>query len=180
MAKAFIFKQPQLTVTNKTTSEVTVIGDENFAEDGVTINITSDAREIARFNGTDKFASGIVNVDGSIATILEGSDIFKLFKVFTITGIEVKTLANGTTGFNVGGADTCGSSDEIEVVIEDKCRAEADVQKRIKLTNVEFNAEDVEFALNNTDGITPTIQMYCHSDTDGVKAMFGWDDAPSA
>ena len=180
MAKAFIFKQPQLTVTNKTTSEVTVIGDENFAEDGVTINITSDAREIARFNGTDKFASGIVNVDATVATILEGSDIFKLFKVFAITGIEVKTLANGTTGFNVGGTDTCGSSDDIEVVIEDKCRAEADVQKRIKLTNVEFNAEDVEFALNNTDGITPTIQMYCHSDVNGVKAMFGWDDAPSA
>lgn len=180
MAKAFIFKQPQLTVTNKTTNDVTVIGDENFAEDGVTINITSDPREIARFNGTDKFASGIVNVDATVATILEGQDIFKLFKVFAIAGIEVKTLANGKTGFNVGGSDTCGSSDEIEVVIEDKCRAEADVQKRIKLTNVEFNAEDVEFALNNTDGITPTFNMYCHSDVNGVKAMFGWDDAPSA
>ena len=180
MAKAFIFKQPQLTVTNKTTSEVTVIGDENFAEDGVTLTLTSDAREITRFNGTDKFASGIINLDGSIATILEGDDIWKLFKVFAITGIEVTTLANGKTGFNVGGSDTCGSSDEIEVVIEDKCRAEADVQKRIKLTNVEFNAEDVEFALNNTDGITPTIQIYAHSDANGVKAQFGYDDAPSA
>lgn len=180
MAKAFIFKQPQLTVTNKTTSEVTVIGDENFAEDGVTINITSDAREIARFNGTDKFASGIVNVDATVATILEGEDIFKLFKVFSITGIEATTLANGKTGFNVGGADTCGTSDDIEVVIEDKCRAEPDVQKRIKLTNVEFNAEDVEFSLNNTDGITPVIQMYAHSDSNGVKAMFGFDDAASA
>lgn len=180
MAKAFIFKQPQLTVTNKTTSEVTVIGDENFAEDGVTLTLTSDAREITRFNGTDKFASGIINLDGSIATILEGEDIWKLFKVFAITGIEVTELANGTTGFNVGGSDTCGSSDEIEVVIEDKCRAESDVQKRIKLTNVEFNAEDVEFSLNNTDGITPVIQMYAHSDSNGVKGMFGFDDAPSA
>ena len=180
MAKAFIFKQPQLTVINKTTSETTVIGDENFAEDGVTINITSDAREIARFNGTDKFASGIINVDATVATILEGSDIWKLFKVFSITGIATTTLANGTTGFTVGGTDTCGTSDDIEVVIEDKCRAEADVQKRIKLTNVEFNAEDVEFALNNTDGITPTIQMYAHSDANGVKAQFGFDDAASA
>ena len=180
MAKAFIFKQPQLTVINKTTRETTVIGDENFAEDGVTINITSDPREIARFNGTDKFASGIVNVDATVATLLEGNDIWKLFKVFSITGIEVTTLANGKTGFNVGGSDTCGTSDEIEVVIEDKCRAKADVQKRIKLTNVEFNAEDVEFALNNTDGITPTIQMYAHSDANGVKAQFGFDDAPSA
>lgn len=180
MAKAFIFTQPQLTVINKTTSETTVIGDENFAEDGITLNLTSDAREITRFNGTDKFASGIINLDGAIATILEGEDIWKLFKVFAIRGIEVTTLANGKTGFNVGGSDTCGSSDEIEVVIEDKCRAEVDVQKRIKLTNVEFNAEDVEFALNNTDGITPTIQMYCHSDADGVKAMFGFADTPSA
>lgn len=180
MAKAFIFKQPQLTVINKTTSETTVIGDENFAEDGVTINITSDPREISRFNGTDKFASGIINVDATVATILEGEDIWKLFKVFAITGIEVTTLANGKTGFTVGGADTCGTSDEIEVVIEDKCREEADVQKRVKLTNVEFNAEDIELALNNSDGITPTFNMYCHADSNGVKAMFGWDDAPSA
>ena len=180
MAKAFIFKQPQLTVTNKTTKEVTVIGDENFAEDGVTINITSDPREISRFNGTDKFASGIINVDATVATILEGSDIWKLFKVFSITGIATTTLANGKTGFTVGGTDTCGTSDEIEVVIEDKCRAEADVQKRIKLTSIEANAEDIEFALNNSDGITPTFNLYCHSDVNGVKAMFGWDDAPSA
>lgn len=102
MAKAFIFKQPQLTVINKTTSETTVIGDENFAEDGVTINITSDAREIARFNGTDKFASGIINVDATVATLLEGDDIWKLFKVFAITGIVVTTLANGKTGFSGG------------------------------------------------------------------------------
>ena len=180
MAKAFIFKQPQLTVTNKTTKEVTVIGDENFAEDGVTINITSDPREISRFNGTDKFASGIVNVDATVATILEGSDIWKLFKVFSITGIATTTLANGTTGFTVGGADTCGTADDIEVVIEDKCRAEADVQKRVKLTNVEFNAEDIELALNNSDGIKPTFNMYCHADANGVKLMGGWDDAPSA
>ena len=179
MAKAFIFKQPQLTVINKTTSETNVIGDENFAEDGVTINITSDPREIARFNGTDKFASGIINVDATVATILEGSDIWKLFKVFSITGIATTTLANGKTGFNVGGADTCGTSDEIEVVIEDKCRAEADVQKRVKLTNVEFNAEDIELALNNSDGITPTFIMYCHADANGVKMMGGFDDAPS-
>lgn len=180
MAKAFIFKQPQLTVTNKTKNEVTVIGEENFAEDGVTINISSDAREISRFNGTDKFASGIINVDATVATILEGDDLWKLFKVFAITGIEVKTLANGKVGFNVGGADTCSSFDEIELVIDDKCRAEADVQKRIKLTNVEFNAEDVEFALNNSDGITPEIAIYAHADANGVIAQFGFDDAPSA
>src|SRR5574344_102446 len=143
MAKAFIFKQPQLTVTNKTTSEVTVIGDENFAEDGVTLSLTSDAREIARFNGTDKFASGIVNLDGSIATILEGEDIWKLFKVFAITGIEVTTLANGKVGFNVGGSDTCGSSDEIEVVIEDKCRAVLYEQKRTNQTYAQFPARRV-------------------------------------
>ena len=180
MAKAFIFKQPQLTVTNKTTKEVTVIGDENFAEDGVTINISSDAREISRFNGTDKFASGIINVDTTVATILEGDDLWKLFKVFAITGIATTTLANDTTGFTVGSADTYGTSDEIEVVVEDKCRAEADVQKRIKLTNIEANAEDIELALNNSDGITPTFNLYCHADANGVKLMGGFDDAPSA
>ena len=180
MAKAFIFTQPQLTVVNKTTSETTVIGDENFAEDGITLNITSDAREIARFNGTDKFASGIINVDGTIATILEGDDIWKLFKVFAIKGIEITTLENGKTGWSVGGSDTCGSSDDIEVVIEDKCRAEADVHKRIKLTNIEFAAEDIELALNNSDGITPTFNIYCHADDNGVKLLGGWDEPASA
>lgn len=180
MAKAFVFTQPQLTVVNKTTSETTVIGDENFAEDGITLSLTSDPREIARFNGTDKFASGIINLDGTIATILEGDDIWKLFKVFAIKGIEVVTLANGKTGWTVGGSDTCGSSDDIEVIIEDKCRAEADVQKRIKLTSVEFNGEDIEMALDNSDGITPTFNIYCHSDSNDIKAHFGFDDAPSA
>lgn len=180
MAKAFIFKQPQITVTNKTTSQVTVVGDENFAEDGITLNLSSDPREIARFNGTDRLSSGQIDVMGTVATILEGEDIWKLFKVFSIAGITTTTLANGTTGFQIGGGDTCASSDEIEVVIEDKCRVEADVQKRIKLTNVEFNTEDVEFALNNSDGITPEIAFYCNADADGVKAMFGFDDAPSA
>lgn len=180
MAKAFIFKNPQMTVTNKSTSEVTVIGDENFAEDGITLNLSSDAREITRFNGTDRFASGKIDVMGTVATILEGEDIWKLFDVFKIAGIESTTLSNGKKGFQVGGGDVCGSSDELEIVIEDKCRDDADVQKRVKLTNVEFNAEDVEFALNNSDGITPEIAMYCNADADGVKAMFGFDDAPSA
>lgn len=180
MAKAFVFTQPQMTVVNKTTSTSTVIGDENFAEDGITITLSSDPREIARFNGTDRSASGIINVDATVATLLEGDDIWKLFKVFAIKGIEVVTLANGKTGFNVGGTDTCGSSDDLEVIIEDKCNAAADVQKRIKLTNVEFNVEDVEFALNNSDGVTPEIAMYAHADANGVKASFGFDDAPSA
>ena len=180
MAQAFIFKNPQLTVNNKTTSTATVIGDENFAEDGITINISSDPRQVARFNGTDKFASCIVNVEGTVATILEGDDIWKLFKAFSIAGITTSTLANGKTGFQVGGGDVCASKDELEVVIEDKCRASADVQKRIKLTNVEFNAEDVELALNNSDGITPEIAFYCNADSSGVKAMFGYADAGSA
>lgn len=176
MAKAFAFTQPQLTVVNKTTTTSTVISDENFAEDGITIALSSDPREIERFNGTDKTASGIINVDGTIATILEGNDIWKLFKVFNIKGIETTTLANGTVGWSVGGTDTCGSSDEIEVVIEDKCRDAADVNKRIKLTNVEFNVEDLEFALNNSDGITPEIAFYAHADDNGVKAQFGFDN----
>lgn len=177
MAKAFVFTQPQMTVVNKTTTTSTVIGDENFAEDGITITLSSDPREIARFNGTDKSASGIINVEATVATLLEGEDIWKLFKVFAIKGIEVVTLSNGKTGFNVGGTDTCGSSDELEVIIEDKCNDAADVQKRIKLTNVEFNVEDVEFALNNSDGVTPEIAMYAHADATGVKASFGFADA---
>ena len=180
MAKAFVFTQPQLTVVNKTTSTTTVIGDENFAEDGITITLSSDAREIARFNGTDRSATGIINVDGTISTLLEGDDIWKLFKVFAIKGLEITTLANGKTGFNVGGSDTCGSSDDIELIIEDKCNPAAAVQNRIKLTNVEFNTEDVEFALNNSDGIAPEIAIYAHADANGVKAQFGFDDAPSA
>jgi len=180
MAKAFVFKNPQMTVNNLTTSTTTVVGDENFAEDGITIDLSSDPRETKRFNGTDRQSSGQIDVTGKVATILEGDDIWKLFKVFNIAGIVATTLANGKTGFQIGGGDTCASSDDLEIVIEDKCRVEADVQKRIKLTNVEFNTESVEFALNNSDGITPEIAMYCNADDDGVKALFGFDDAVSA
>ena len=180
MAKAFVFKNPQITVNNLTSQETTVVGEESFSADGITLNISSDPREIERFTGTDRFASGVVDVSGTIATILEGEDIWKLFDVFKISGLVTTTLANGTVGFQVGGGDVCASADELEVIIEDKCRDEADVQKRIKLTNVEFNAEDVEFALNNSDGITPEIAFYCNADDDGVKAMFGWDDTASA
>lgn len=180
MAKAFIFKNPQMTVTNLTNSTSTVVGDENFAEDGITINISSDPREVNRFNGTDRFSNGQITVSGTIATILEGDDIWKLFKTFNIAGVVTSTLANGKIGFQIGGGDVCSSTDELEVVIEDKCRAEADVQKRIKLTNVEFNTEDVEFALNNSDGITPEIAFYCNADDNGVKALFGYDDPASA
>ena len=180
MAKAFVFKNPQMTVINKTTNTTTVIGDENFAEDGITLNLSSDPREIARFNGTDKFATGKFDLSGTVATILEGTDIWKLFKVFSIAGIVTTTLENDTIGFQVGGGNVCATENEIEVVIEDKCRNSEDVQKRIKLTNVEFNAEDVEFALNNSDGITPEIAIYCNADDDGVKGLFGYDDAVSA
>lgn len=180
MAQAFVFKQPQLTVINRTTSETTVVGDENFAEDGITLSLSSDPREIARFNGTDRFASGNLDLTGTVASILEGEDIWKLFDVFKIAGISTSTLANGTTGWQVGGTDTCASADELEIVIEDRCRAEEDVQKRIRLTNVEFNAEDIEFALNNSDGITPEFAFYANSDDDGVRAYFGYDDTPSA
>lgn len=181
MAKAFIFKNPQITVTNLTTSTATIIGEENFAEDGITLNMSSDAREVSRFTGTDRFSSGQIDLSGTVATILEGDDIWKLFEVFSIAGITTTTLANGTTGFQVGGSDTCASSDELEVVIEDKCRVEGEVQKRIRLTNVEFNAEDVELSLNNSDGITPEIAFYCNADEDGVKGFFGYDNiAPSA
>lgn len=181
MAKAFIFKNPQITVTNLTTSTATIIGEENFAEDGITLNMSSDAREVSRFTGTDRFSSGQIDLSGTVATILEGDDIWKLFEVFSIAGITTTTLANGTTGFQVGGSDTCASSEELEVVIEDKCRVEGEVQKRIRLTNVEFNAEDVELSLNNSDGITPEIAFYCNADEDGVKGFFGYDNiAPSA
>ena len=180
MAKAFIFKNPQLTIRNLTTDESTIVGEENFAEDGITLNLSSDAREVARFTGTDRFSSGQVDVSGTLATILEGNDVWKLFKVLSIAGLTPVVLANGTTGFTVGGNDTCASADELEVVIEDKCRVESEVQKRIKLTNVEFNTEDVEFALNNSDGITPEIAFYCNADDDGVKALFGFDDVVSA
>lgn len=180
MAKAFVFKNPQLTVNNLTQSETTVVGEESFAEDGITLSISSDPREIGRFTGTDRFASGVVNVSGTVATILEGNDIWKLFEVFKIAGLTTTNLSNETVGFQVGGGDVCASQDEIEVIIEDKCRNEADVQKRIKLTNVEFNAEDIEFALNNSDGVTPEIAFYCNSDDEGVKAMFGFDDEASA
>lgn len=181
MGKAFIFKNPQLTVNNLTTNESTIIGEENFDEDGITLNLSSDAREVARFTGTDRFSSGQIDLMGTVATILEGNDIWKLFKVFSIAGITTTELANGTTGFQVGGSDTCASADELEVIIEDRCREDADVQKRIKLTNVEFNTEDVEFALNNSDGITPEIAFYCNADAEGVKGYFGFDDTtPSA
>lgn len=180
MAKAFVFKQPQMTVVNKTDSTSTVVGDENFAPDGITISLSSDPREIERFNGTDRFASGIIDVTATVATILEGDDIWKLFETFKIAGIETTTLANGTVGVKIGGSDTCASADELEVIIEDKCRVEADVQKRIKLTNVEFNSEDIELAFGNSDGVTPEFAMYCNSDQSGVRALFGYDDAPSA
>lgn len=179
MAKAFIFKNPQLSVVNKSTSQTTIVGEENFAEDGITITMSSDPREVARFTGTDSFASGIINITGTVATILEGDDIWKLFDVFKIQGVTTTTLANGTTGVQIGGSDTCSSADEIELIIEDKCRAEADVQKRIKLTNVEFNTEDMEFALNNTDGVTPEFAIYANADDDGVKALLGFDEATS-
>lgn len=180
MAKAFIFKNPQMTVTNKTTAVSTIIGDENFAEDGITLNISSDPREVNRFNGTDRFSTSNIDISGTVATILEGDDIWKLFDVFKIAGITSTTLANGKKGFTVGGTETCASEDELEVVIEDKCRADADVQKRIKLTNVEFNTESVELALNNSDGITPEIAIYCNGDDDGVRALFGFDESISA
>lgn len=180
MAKAFIFKNPQLTVNNLTSSDTTVIGDENFAEDGITLTISSDAREVSRFNGTDRFSSGQIDVAGTVATILEGDDIWKLFDVFKIAGITTTTLANGTVGVQIGGGDVCSSADELEIIIEDKCRDDADVQKRIKLTNVEFNTEDLELALNNSDGITPEFAIYCNADDDGVKALLGFDDAASA
>lgn len=180
MAKAFVFKNPQMTVINKTTSQTTVISDEAFAADGITLNLSSEAREVERFNGTDRFSSGQVDLSGTIATILEGNDIWKLFNVFSIAGITTTTLANGTTGFQVGGGDVCSSADELEIVIEDKCRDEADVQKRIRILNPEFNVEDVELALNNSDGITPEFAIYANADSNGVKALFGYDDAPSA
>jgi len=180
MAKAFIFKNPQLSVINKTTNTTTVVGDENFSPDGITISIESDPREIERFNGTDRFASGQINVSATVATILEGDDVWKLFKVFTVPGINTTTFTNGKSGFTVGASNVCASEDDIEVVIEDKCRAEADVHKRIKLTNVEFNAESIELALNNSDGITPEFSLYCNADDSGVKALFGFEDAPSA
>lgn len=180
MAKAFVFKNPQLTVINKTLDQTTVVGDESFAEDGITLSMSSDPREISRFTGTDRLSSGKVDISGTVATILEGEDIWKLFDVFKIAGIETVTLANGTTGFKVGSGDVCTSADEIEVVIEDKCRDEADVQKRIKLTNVEFNTEDMEIALNNSDGVTPEFAIYCNADDDGIKALFGFDDELSA
>lgn len=180
MAKAFIFKNPQLTVVNKTTSTSTVVSDEAFSPDGITLTISSDPREIERFNGTDRFSSGQIDVSGTVSTILEGEDIWKMFKLFNISGIIPKTLANGKTGFQIGGGVTCASADTIELVIEDKCRADDDVQKRIKLTNVEFNTEDLEFALNNSDGITPEFAIYCNGDEDGIKALFGFDDTVSA
>lgn len=169
-----------MTIVNKTTNTSTIIGDENFSEDGITLTLSSDAREISRFNGTDRFSTGNIDISGTVATILEGEDIWKLFDVFKIAGIESTQLANGKVGFQVGGTDTCASADELEVIIEDKCRAVADVQKRIKLTNVEFNTESVEFALNNSDGITPEIAIYCNADNDGVRALFGYDNTVSA
>lgn len=176
MAKSFVFKNPQMTVVNKTTSTSTVVGEENFAEDGITVNISSDPREINRFTGTEKTASGIVNIEGTVATVLEGSDIWKLFDVFNIAGMTTTTLANGTVGVQIGGGSVCASQDELEIVIEDKCRAVADVQKRIKLTNVEFNTEDVELALNNSDALTPGFAFYCSSDANGVKGFLGYDE----
>lgn len=178
MAKAFIFKKPQLTILDKTTMVSTVVGDENFAPDGITLTIESDAREIERFNGTDRFASGSFTISGTIATILEGQDIWQLFSVFKISGIETSVLSNGMTGIAIGDVD-CVTDPDIEVTIEDSCRDEADVQKRIKLTAVEFNAESIELALNNADGITPEIAFYANADDDGIKAYLGFDDASS-
>lgn len=180
MANAFVFTNPQITVNNLTQSQTTVIGEENFAEDGITINLSSDPREIARFTGTDRLTSGKIDVTGTVATILEGDDIWKLFDVFKIKGIVTTTLANGTVGAQIGGGDVCASMDELEIIIEDKCREETEVQKRIKLTNVEFNTEDVELALNNSDGVTPEIAFYCNADNSGVKALFGYDETVSA
>lgn len=180
MSKAFVFTQPQMTVVNKTKSTSTVVSDEAFAEDGITISLSSDPREVSRFNGTDRFATGNIDVTATVATILEGDDIWKLFDVFKIKGLTTSTLANGKVGVQIGGGETCGSSDELELVIEDKCRAEGDVHKRIKLTNIEFNTEDMEFALNNSDGITPEFAIYANPDDNGVRAFFGYDDTASA
>lgn len=180
MAKAFIFKNPQMTVHNITKSTSTVIGDESFAEDGITISLSSDPREVTRFTGTDRFNTGKINISGTVATVLEGDDIWKLFKVFSIAGVVTTTLSNGKVGVQFGGGDICASEDEIELVIEDKCRVLADVHKRIKLTNIEFNTEDIEIAVNNSDGITPEFAFYCNADDAGVKALFGFDDAASA
>lgn len=176
MAKSFIFTKPQMTVVNKTTNETTVVGDENWAEDGITLNLSSDPREVSRFTGTDRFASGMVEVSGTAATILEGDDVWKLFDVFKVKGVQTVKLKNGTTGVKIGGGDTCSSSDEIEVVIEDKCRLDTEVQKRIKLTNIEFNTEDMEIAFNNSDGVTPEFAFYCNADDDGVKLLLGYDN----
>src|SRR5690606_25358436 len=102
MAKAFIFKNPQLTVNNLTTSTSTVVGEENFAEDGITLNMSSGPPEVARFHRTDRFSSGQIDLTGTIATFLEGEDIWKLFGVFKIAGIVPTTLTNGKVGFQVG------------------------------------------------------------------------------
>ena len=177
MSKAFVFKQPQMTVTNETTSTDTVIGDENFAEDGITLTIESSPREISRFNGTDRLSSSTKDVTATVATILEQGDIWKLFSVFKIAGIETVTLANGKTGVKIGGTGVCSSTDKLSVIIEDKCRDEADVHARIKLTDVEFDTESLELAMNNSDGITPEFAMYCNADANGVKALLGFDDA---
>ena len=53
------------------------------------------------------------------------------------------------------------------------------MQKRIKLTSVEFNAESIELALNNSDGITPEFNFYANADEAGIKAYLGFDDATS-
>lgn len=173
MAKAFVFKKPKLTITNLRTKATEIITDEELGEDGITLSISSEVREVSRFSGTDRFPSGKVDVSGEISTILEGEDIWKMFKKFNITGMEVITLKGGKVGVKVGGGETCGSADPMSVVIEDVC--DTAPNKRIKLMNVEFNTEDVELAISNSDGITPTIAMYCNADEDGIKALLGFD-----
>lgn len=179
MAKAWIFKKPQMTITDTVAQTSTVVGDENFAPDGITLTIESDPREVERFNGTDRFASGAFTISGTMATILEGNDVWKLFDVLQIPGISTTTLANGTTGVTIGDVP-CVTDPNIEVVIDDQCRDEGDVQKRIKLTAVEFNAESLELAFNNSDGITPEFNFYANADDSGIKAYLGFDEPASS
>ena len=118
MAKAWIFKKPQLTITDKTTMTSTVVGDENFAPDGITLTIESEPREVERFTGTDRFASGAFSISGTMATILEGEDVWKLFNVLNIAGIDTTVLSNGTTGVTIGDV-ACVTDPNIEIVIDD-------------------------------------------------------------
>ena len=181
MKNAFTFDDnPQVTIVDSSNDTSVVIGKNSFAEDGVTVNLSSDPKEIARFSGTERHATGNIDITGTIATILQGDDLWGLLKAFQIRGIVTSTLSNGKTGAQIGGADSCVVPAGLEVIIEGACRNEADVEKRIKLTNVQFNAEDVELAINNSDGVTPEIAFYANSDDDDVKALFGFDDDISA